>query len=115
MAIMNEDTQNRKHYQHLLDISPKMKGWVLDDVLGSGTFGTVLRIRERKGNQLCALKVIPIPYSDNLYDEMVHDCSGNTTQLRIEIHEQLMKVLEKEISVLETCRGQRNIVQKSAF
>ena len=106
MGIENID---REYAQRLIDTSAKMRGWKCTRVIGKGSFGTVCEIR--KGGESCALKIISIPVSDNELYEKQLEMGDNPAMLRAEFQRQIDKVIEKEISVLDLCRGQQNIVQ----
>ena len=106
---MPGNSRDLKKYQRIVDRS-KLTGWKCVACLGSGSFGTVLRIR-RGGSADCALKVIPIPLTEEEFREREAEFGGNRDLLRQEFREQIRKVFDKEIAVLENCKGHPNIVQ----
>lgn len=112
---MPGETQDMKKYQSILDASAKMKGWVYVRTIGGGTYGTVIEVQQRRGTEHCALKCIPIPLNDKEFLEAEQDCSGDPELMRRDFQSQIKKVLEKEIAVLELCKGQKNVVQMQDY
>ena len=101
----------KKKYQKLMDSSAKLKTWSFVRYIGRGTFGAVMEVRSRRNDERCALKAIHIPVNDEEYHERRTECGGDLNLLREEFQKQVRKVIEKEIGVLEACKGQPNIVQ----
>ena len=99
-----------KNAQRLIDLSAQMRGWTIVRKLGGGSFGTVFEISHR-GSENSALKIIPIPLSEHELAEKRLEAGNDDELLRREFQLQVDKVREKEISVLETCKGEPNIVQ----
>ena len=99
-----------KNAQRLIDLSTQMRGWTCVRKLGGGSFGTVFEV-SRRGSENSALKIIPIPLSENELAEKRLEAGNDDEVLKREFELQVEKVREKEISVLETCKGEPNIVQ----
>ena len=97
-----------KLFQRLLDSSGRLGEWKCVRMIGAGSFGTVLEIRHRHSGELCALKLIPIPLNDDELREQ--ELGGDPNQLRQEFQRQINQVIDKEIGVLQRCKGQPNIV-----
>ena len=108
---MPGEVQDRKKYQRIMDSSSVFREWNCARYIGSGSFGTVLEIHKKRGGEISALKVIPIPLTENEFREKQQELGDDPQLLRLEFNDQIKKVREKEIGVLEQCRGQRNIVQ----
>lgn len=108
---MSNETHDKKKYQRIMDLSGTFREWSCTRWIGSGTFGTVVEIRKKKGGEVSALKVIPIPLTENELREKQQELGDDPAILKLEFQDQINKVREKEIGVLEKCRGQQNIVQ----
>lgn len=81
--------------------------WHVVEEIGSGTFGSVFRIENRQG-EVCALKVIPVPYSESaVYDAM--QSYGDVELARNSFNEQVNTILTREIGTAKQCAGCPNI------
>ena len=81
--------------------------WHVVEEIGSGTFGSVFRIESRQG-EVCALKVIPVPYSESaVYDAI--QSFGDAELARNSFNAQVDTVLTREIGTAKQCAGCPNI------
>lgn len=92
-----------------MDITKKMlkkmglpfPDWHVVEEIGNGTFGSVFRIESRQG-EVCALKVIPVPYSESsVYDAM--QSYGDIEQVRNSFNDQVNTILTREIGTAKQC------------
>ncbi|MBQ3600130.1 MAG: protein kinase [Lachnospiraceae bacterium] len=89
---------------------PIWNSWYIDKLLGSGSFGTVYRIkREEFGNiQYAALKIIAVPSKE----EDISKCymEGMTESEVWEYYESVVQEIYNEINLMTKVKGKSNIV-----
>lgn len=104
-----ESKVNENLLKKVIRESQKLKGWKYARFIDSGSFGAVVEIK--KGGKRCALKMIPIPLKESELRDRTNEYGGDVQMLKREFDTQARTVVDKEIKVLEQCKGQPNIVQ----
>ena len=82
--------------------------WHVAQEIGSGTYGSVFRIENRRGD-ICALKVIPVPYSEADLLETMQMCGGDVMKARSGFDSMVNRILTREIGTAKQCAGCPNI------
>ena len=85
-------------------------GWRIINEIGSGSFGSVFRIESARGD-VCALKVIPVPYNDSDLSEAMLNCGGNAAEARRSFDDIINTILEREIGTAQACSSCRNVIR----
>ena len=91
----------------LKKIGLPFSGWHVVREIGSGTFGCVFRIENTRGD-VCALKVIPVPYSESVMEDAMQSY-GDVELARSSFDEQVKMILTREIGTAKQCASCRNI------
>ena len=84
--------------------------WRIVHEIGSGTFGCVYRIESNSGD-ICALKVIPVPYSEADRNDAMLNAGGDPAAARKLLDSTLKQILSRELETAESCAGCPNIIR----
>ena len=84
--------------------------WEIEKRIGSGSFGTVYRAKKTVGENtvFSAVKVISIPFADSEVESLAAE--GLSINDSIDYYKQLTDDIVKEVSFMESCQGNTNIV-----
>ena len=84
--------------------------WEIEKLIGTGSYGRVYRARKDVGGTsvYSAIKVISIPFNDSEVESMAAE--GMTVSDSIAYYRQLTEDIVKEVSFMESCKDDSNIV-----
>jgi len=84
--------------------------WEIEKLIGTGSYGRVYRARKDVGGTsvYSAVKVISIPFNDSEVESMAAE--GMTVSDSITYYRQLTEDIVKEVSFMESCKDDSNIV-----
>lgn len=85
-------------------------GWRVVKDIGGGAYGSVFRAENSSGD-VCALKVIPVPYTESDLSEALLANGGNREAARRSFDKLINKILEREIGTAEACAASKHVVR----
>lgn len=93
-----------------VDVKAFWPEWEIEKLIGRGSYGAVYRARKDVDGALAysAIKVISIPFLDSEIESMTAE--GLTVSDSITYYKQLTEDIIKEVSFMESCKGDSNIV-----
>lgn len=98
-----------------VDVKAFWPEWEIEKLIGRGSYGAVYRARKDVDGALAysAIKVISIPYLDSEIESMAVE--GLTISDSIKYYKQLTEDIIKEVSFMESCKDDSNIVAIQSY